>query len=107
MPVSQRVGHERGDICDRSFDGQAFSASGLNVVVSAIVHWNTVYLSRAVEHLRRNGRIIPDHLLKRVSPLGWEHINLTGICAWDESPPTTSDGFRALHLPGLLAKAAA
>jgi TnpA family transposase len=99
--------HERGDIRDRSFDGQAFRASGLNLVVSAIVHWNSVYLSRAVEHLRRNGRIIPDHLLRRDSPLGWEHINLTGIYAWDESLPTTSDGFRALHLPDLLAQAAA
>ena len=36
--------HERGEIRDRSFDSQAFRASGLNLVVSAIVHWNTVYL---------------------------------------------------------------
>jgi len=33
----------RGDIRDRSFDGHAFRASGLNLVVNAIVHWNTVY----------------------------------------------------------------
>jgi TnpA family transposase len=98
--------HERGDIRDRSFDSQAFRASGLNLVVSAIVHWNTVYLSRAVEHLRRNGRNIPDHLLKHVSPLGWEHINLTGIYSWDEAPTITGDGFRALRLPELLARTA-
>ena len=36
--------HERGEIRDRSFESQAFRASGLNLVVSAIVHWNTVYL---------------------------------------------------------------
>ena len=40
--------HERGEIRDRSFESQAFRSSGLNLVVSAIVHWNTVYLSRAV-----------------------------------------------------------
>ena len=51
--------HERGEIRDRSFESQAFRASGLNLVVSAIVHWNTVYLGRAVDHLRRQGRIIP------------------------------------------------
>lgn len=34
--------HERGEIRDRSFDSQAFRASGLNLMVSAIVHWNTV-----------------------------------------------------------------
>ncbi len=58
--------HERGEIRDRSFDSQAFRASGLNLVVSSIVHWNTVYLSRAVAHLRQRGRKIPDELLKHV-----------------------------------------
>src|SRR6202167_2927182 len=38
--------HERGEVRDRSFDSQAFRASGLNLVVSAIVHWNTVYFAR-------------------------------------------------------------
>jgi TnpA family transposase len=42
-----------------SFESQAFRASGLNLVVSAIVHWNTVYPSRVVAHLRQNGRNIP------------------------------------------------
>lgn len=28
-------------------------------------------------------RTIPDILLKHVSPLSWEHINLTGIYSWD------------------------
>ncbi|CAH2402340.1 hypothetical protein MES5069_310076 [Mesorhizobium escarrei] len=60
---------ERGEIRDRSFESQAFSASGLNLVVSAIVHWNTVYLDRAATHLRMTDRIIPNDLLKHVSPL--------------------------------------
>ena len=97
--------HERGEIRDRSFEGQAFRASGLNLVVSAIVHWNTVYLSRAVAHLRRNGRIAPDHLLKHVSPLSWEHINLTGIYSWDEENQIPG-GFRELRLPSRLHHAA-
>lgn len=63
--------HERGEIRDRSFDSQAFRASGLNLVVSAIVHWNTVYLGRATAHLRQLGRIIDNELLKHVSPLSW------------------------------------
>lgn len=68
--------HERGEIRDRSFESQAFRASGLNLVASAIVHWNTVYVERAVTHLRNMHRQIPDHLLKHISPLSWEHINL-------------------------------
>jgi TnpA family transposase len=61
--------HERGEIRDRSFDSQAFRASGLNLVVSAIVHWNTVYLARAARHLRMRNRDILDSLLRHVSPL--------------------------------------
>ncbi len=48
--------HERGEIRDRAFDSQAFRASGLNLMVSAIVYWNTVYLNRAAAHLRQQGR---------------------------------------------------
>lgn len=58
--------HEHGEIRDRSFESQAFRASGLNLVVSAIVHWNTVYIEGAVTHLRKMHREIPDHLLKRI-----------------------------------------
>ncbi|MFW8583970.1 Tn3 family transposase [Rhizobium beringeri] len=97
--------HERGEIRDRSFDSQAFRASGLNLVVSAIVHWNTVYLGRATAHLRRLGRNIDNELLKHVSPLSWEHINLTGIYSWD-TEQQMAEGFRPLRLPGSLLRAA-
>jgi hypothetical protein len=54
----------------RSFmDTATFRASGLNLVVSAIVHWNTVYLARVAAHLRAKGKSIPDDLLRHVSPL--------------------------------------
>lgn len=97
--------HERGEIRDRSYDSQAFRASGLNLVVSAIVYWNTVYLSRATAHLRQQGQNIPDELLKHISPLSWEHINLTGIYSWD-TEQQMSEGFRPLRHPGRLVLAA-
>lgn len=97
--------HERGEIRDRSFESQAFRASGLNLVVSAIVHWNTVYLDRAITQLKRAGRNIPDTLLKHISPLSWEHINLTGIYTWD-AEHQMPDGFRSLRLPAGLRRVA-
>ena len=78
--------HERGEIRDGSFESQAFRASGLNLVVSAIVLWNTVYLSRAVESLRAEGRDLPDDVIRHISPQIWEHINLTGIYDWMHEP---------------------
>ena len=83
--------HERGEIRDRSLDSQSFRASGLNLVVSAIVHWNTVYLDKAAAHLKSQGRDVPDTLLRHVSPLTWEHINLTGIYSWAAEPLKSGD----------------
>lgn len=88
--------HERGEVRDRSFDSQAFRASGLNLVVSAIVHWNTVYLARVVDSLKRKGKNVPDNLLKHVSPLTWEHINLTGVYSW-QTEPSDPGAFRPLR----------
>jgi hypothetical protein len=46
----------------------------LQLLISAIVLWNTVYISRAVDALRAKGVNIPDEYLQHISPLGWEHI---------------------------------
>ena len=66
-----------GELRDRTFENQRYRASGLNLVVAAIVLWNTVYLERAIKGLREAGQLIKDSLLTHLSPLGWEHINLT------------------------------
>nr|AWM63269.1 Mobile element protein [Escherichia coli] len=71
-----------GEIRDRSFEQQRYRASGLNLVTAAIVLWNTVYLERATSALRGNGTALDDTLLQYLSPLGWEHINLTGDYLW-------------------------
>ena len=87
--------HRQGEIRDRTFENQSFRASGLSLVTAAIVHWNTVYLDRAVQHLRAQGVTIPDDLLAHVAPLGWEHIALTGDYVWTDSGAIP--GFRSLR----------
>src|SRR6202000_3367018 len=77
--------HRLGEIRDRTFENQSFRASGLSLITAAIVHWNTVYLDRAVRHLRTQGVTVPDDLLAHVAPLGWEHIGLTGDYVWAAS----------------------
>lgn len=61
---------------DRNFENQRYRAGGLTLVV-AIILWNTVYLSRAIDDLKAQGLPIDDDVLEHLSPLGWEHINLT------------------------------
>jgi TnpA family transposase len=80
--------HRQGEIRDRTFENQSFRASGLSLITAAIVHWNTVYLDRAVRYLRARGATVSDDLLTHVAPLGWEHIGLTGDYVWTAADPT-------------------
>ncbi len=74
--------NQLGEIRDRSFEQQRYRASGLNLVTAAIVLWNTIYLEKAVETLRKQGIEVDDKLLQHILPLGWEHIALTGEYRW-------------------------
>ena len=87
-----------GEIRDRSYENQRYRASGLNLVVAAIILWNTIYLQRAVDHLRGMGiKPMPEDLV-HLSPLGWEHINLTGDYHWEADQTIGPDRFRPLRI---------
>ncbi len=45
--------HRLGEIRDRTYENQQHRASGLNLLVTAIILWNTRYLEHAVATLRR------------------------------------------------------
>ncbi|MDN4887597.1 Tn3 family transposase, partial [Klebsiella pneumoniae] len=89
-----------GEIRDRSFEQQRYRASGLNLVTAAIVLWNTVYLERATQGLVEAGKPVDGELLQFLSPLGWEHINLTGDYVWRQSRRLEDGKFRPLRMPG-------
>ena len=74
-----------GELRDRSFEQQRYRASGLNLVTAAIVLWNTVYLERVVRAVQRHNQNLDEALCKHLSPLGWEHINLTGDYVWKQN----------------------
>lgn len=58
---------------------------------------NTVYMERAVDALKRKGLKINKQLLPHLSPLGWEHINLTGDYIWKSNRMPSSGKFRRLR----------
>ncbi len=86
-----------GEIRDRRFEQQRYRASGLTLVTAAIVLWNTVYLERATNAVRAHGQAVDDTLLPYLSPLGWEHINLTGDYHWRSSTKIGAGKFRPLR----------
>lgn len=86
-----------GEVRERSFENQRYKTSGLNLVTAAIVLWNTVYIEKAVEHLKERGEEINEELLQYLSPLGWEHIHLTGDYVWEDRVKLKKGEFRPLR----------
>jgi len=96
-----------GEMRDRSFENQRYRASGLNLVTAAIVLWNTVYLDRAVQAMKQqamkqqaiqdHGQLMDEALLQHLSPLGWEHINLTGDYVWRQNRRLDKGKYRPLR----------
>jgi hypothetical protein len=48
--------HRLGRFRDRSQKNLSIRASALNLIVTAILHWNTIYTGRVVEVLRNSGQ---------------------------------------------------
>ncbi|KJD43607.1 hypothetical protein QD47_21665 [Paenibacillus terrae] len=68
---------KHGELRERALKDQLQRASALNILINAISVWNTVYLTQATE-FRKSSKQLNEELLKHISPLGWEHINILG-----------------------------
>jgi TnpA family transposase len=88
-----------GEIRDRTYELQRCRASGLNLVVAAIIVWNTVYLDRAVYAKREHGQPIDESLFQHVAPIHWNHINLTGDYNWRQNRLVQNGKFRPMRPP--------
>jgi len=75
--------YRQGRVQDRSHAQQQQRAQGLNLVVAAIISWNTLELARAIEELQSEGVEMTAEQLRHLSPMDWEHISLTGDYMWD------------------------
>jgi TnpA family transposase len=89
--------HRLGRFRDRSHERQSHRAAALNLVTACIGLFNSRYLCRAVAELRRQGIAVDDQRLCRLSPLGWDHVNLTGDYVLSDSPAYDADGLRPLN----------
>jgi TnpA family transposase len=89
--------HRLGRLRDRGAEAQGHRAGGLALVTAAIALWNSVYLQRALETLRRRGEAVPEALLAHLAPLGWQHVNLTGDYLWSAETSLGPDAFRPLR----------
>jgi TnpA family transposase len=81
--------YRHGRVQDRSHAQQQQQAQGLNLVVAAIILWNTLELARAIDELRSEGVEMTAEQIRHLSPMDWEHISLTGEYTWDFASQNT------------------
>ena len=74
--------HSQGRIHDQSDIAQQKRAMALNLVIAAITFWNTLYMDKAAGHLARTSPLFDPALLPFTSPLGWDHVILSGDFDW-------------------------
>ena len=86
---------------DRGTENQQLRAAGLNLVSAAIILYNCKNLARAARALKARGQPGIDGLLGQISPLGWDHINLTGDYVFSDDAQLDQDGFLPLRIDAL------
>lgn len=87
-----------GELRDRAFEDQMHRASCLHLLMAAIGAWNTVYLTKAIEVLRKRGEDIPEATVAHIAPLGWEHIRLIGDYHFAPQSGRSLENLRPLRL---------
>lgn len=81
--LKRALGFNRhGEIRDRTPEGKHYRIAGMNLLTAVVIYWNTKKLGELVEKMKSEGQEIPSKLLAHTSPLGWEHIILTGEYRW-------------------------
>jgi TnpA family transposase len=74
--------NRRGEITDRTSENQHLRMMQLNLLTSIIIYWNTKHLGQIIHDRQQQGISTPPDQLAHLSPLGWEHIILTGFYKW-------------------------
>jgi hypothetical protein len=85
-------------------------ATALARLIAASILWNSRYLAAALDNLRHDGQWLSTEIMKHVTPLGWEHISLTGDYIWNDrsrpaqrsTPPTSAPAVTPCGLIGPL-----
>ena len=91
---------KRGELRQRYREGQEDQLGALGLVVNMIVLWNTIYMNAALEQLRKEGFLVRDEDVARLSPLIHDHINMLGRYSF-AIPETVARGeLRPLRNPG-------
>ena len=98
--VARAVFHgKRGELRQHYREGQEDQLGALGLVLNMIVLWNTIYMEAALNHLRRDGYLVRDEDVARLSPLLHEHINMLGRYSFSVPEAVANGELRPLRDP--------
>lgn len=99
--LARAVFHGRkGELRQKYQEGQEDQLGALGLVVNMIVLWNTLYMSKAIEYLKDTGVDVREEDVKRLTPLGYDHIRLTGRYDFTLTANPEPGGLRPLQREG-------
>jgi TnpA family transposase len=105
--LARQVFHgKRGELRQRYRQGQEDQLSALGLIVNVMVLWNTIYMDAALRQLRKEGFDVRDEDVARLSPLGYDHINMLGRYTFTLPQRIARGELRPLRNPALLDDAA-
>ncbi|MFA9396852.1 MAG: Tn3 family transposase [Clostridiaceae bacterium] len=87
---------KKGELHQAYREGQEDQLGALGLVVNAIIVWNTRYMELAIENLRKSYECVYIDDIKRLSPLGYEHINIMGKYSFKVSEEIRKGMLRSL-----------
>ena len=88
-----------GELRQRYREGQEDQLGALGLAANVVVLWNTIYIDAALDRLRAEGHPVRDEDVARLSPLGFEHINMLGRYAFTLPEPVARGELRPLRDP--------
>jgi len=88
---------QKGEVRQKYQDGQEDQLGALGLMVNMIVLWNTLYMNKALEYLKVGGMKLREEDIRRLTPLGYDHIRLLGRYDFTLREKPEAGGLRPLR----------
>ena len=77
--LARKICHgQRGELRQKYREGMEDQLSALGFLTNVAILWNTVYTARALEQIHREGKRPAAAHIARLSPPGFDHLNMLG-----------------------------
>lgn len=76
---------KKGELYQSTREGQEDQLYALSLVTNCIIIWNTIYIESAVKAMEKEGIKVDYEDKRRLSPFGYEHINIVGHYSFEQA----------------------